>query len=259
MAPRTRPAGWQAGVGATVLSLVATIASAEEKRSTFADMSADIQAMQQDDFLNPGMLWVTEGEELWSEAPGTGPSCADCHGAPEEMAGVAARYPAWDETLDQAVDLEQRINLCRVRHQNSEALGRETSPLLALAALVAHQSRGHPITPSDDPRMDAVRDRGRDLYTRRMGQLDLACADCHDDNAGRRLAAAIIPEGHPTGYPLYRLEWETLGSLDRRLRNCLTGIRAEPYVPGSPQHIALKAYLAERAAGMEMETPAVRP
>ena len=222
-------------------------------------MSPDIQAMQDDDFLNPGMLWVTDGAELWSEAPGSDPACADCHGAPKAMAGIAARYPAWDDRLDQAVDLERRINLCRTRHQSAEPFARESRPLLALTALVAHQSRGHPIAPSDDPRMDAVRARGQDLYATRLGQLDLACAECHDDNTSRRLAAARIPQGHPTGYPIYRLEWETLGSLDRRFGNCFTGVRAEPYAPGSPEYIALKAYLAERAAGMDIETPAVRP
>ena len=92
-----------------------------------------------------------------------------------------------------------------------------------------------------------------------MGQLDLSCAECHDDNPGGRLLAARIPEGHANGYPLYRLEWQELGSLDRRLRNCMAGVRAEPYAAGSPEHIALAAWLAVRAAGLPVETPAVRP
>lgn len=41
----------------------------------------------------------------------------------------------------------------------------------------------------------------------------------------------MTPQGHPTGYPIYRLEWQALGSLQRRLRNCYNGVRAEaaPY------------------------------
>lgn len=240
-------------------ALLALAAGAEERRSGFDDMSVDIQAMQQDDFLNPGMLWVVEGAGLWDAASPAGPSCAGCHGTVGEMAGVAARYPAWDDALDRAVDLEERINLCRTRHQGAEPLMRESRPLLALSALVSNQSRGVPIVPPEDDRMQPVRDQGAALWTTPMGQLDLACANCHDDNAGRHLVAATIPEGHPTGYPLYRLEWQALGSLDRRLRNCLTGVRSDPFEAGSPEHIALKAYLAMRAAGMEMEAPAVRP
>ena len=43
---------------------------------------------------------------------------------------------------------------------------------------------------------------------------------------------------HPTGYPLYRLEWQDVGSLQRRLRNCMSGMRAEPFAFGSPEHVA---------------------
>jgi sulfur-oxidizing protein SoxA len=73
------------------------------------------------------------------------------------------------------------------------------------------------------------------------------------------LAGATIPQGHPTGYPIYRLEWQGLGSLQRRLRNCMAGVRAEPYVEGSDEAVALELFLMQRAAGLPMETPAVRP
>ena len=76
---------------------------------------------------------------------------------------------------------------------------------------------------------------------------------------GRRLAGALIPQAHPTGYPLYRLEWQDLGSLQRRLRNCLTGVRAQPFSQGAPEYIELELFLMARAKGMAMETPAVRP
>jgi sulfur-oxidizing protein SoxA len=68
-----------------------------------------------------------------------------------------------------------------------------------------------------------------------------------------------VPQGHPNGYPLYRLEWQSLGSLQRRLRNCMIGVRAESYAYGSPEFVALEAYLTSRAGGMKIESPAVRP
>jgi L-cysteine S-thiosulfotransferase len=100
---------------------------------------------------------------------------------------------------------------------------------------------------------------GRSLFHRRQGQLNLACNQCHDDNWGKSLAGNTIPQGHPTGYPLYRLEWQTLGSLQRRLRNCMIGMRAEPYEYGAPEQVALELYLMWRARGLPVETPAVRP
>ncbi len=69
----------------------------------------------------------------------------------------------------------------------------------------------------------------------------------------------MIPQGHATGYPLYRLEWQTLGSLQRRLRNCLTGMRAALYPAGAGEYVDLQLYLMWRARGMPVETPAVRP
>jgi L-cysteine S-thiosulfotransferase len=175
------------------------------------------------------------------------------------MRGVAARHPAWDETAGRPVTLAQRINACRERRQGLPPLAPETEGLLALEAWVGLQSRGLPIAPPADPRLAPATEQGRALFATRFGQLDLACTHCHDHHAGRRLAGNRIPQAHPTGYPLYRLEWQALGSLERRLRNCMTGVRAEPFGWGSPDSVALQLHLMRRAAGMMLETPAVRP
>ena len=75
----------------------------------------------------------------------------------------------------------------------------------------------------------------------------------------QQLAGSVIPQGHPTAYPLYRLEWQGMGSLNRRFRNCLTGMRAEPYAHGAPELVELELYLMWRARGMPLESPGVRP
>lgn len=175
------------------------------------------------------------------------------------MRGVAARYPAFDAGQGRPLGLEQRIVLCRTTRQSAAPLAYEGPELLALTAYVAHQSRGLPVAPDDDPRMRAARERGRLLFQHRQGQLDLACSQCHDDHWGKRLASSPIPQAHPTGYPIYRLEWQGLGSLQRRLRNCQSATRAEPYAYGAAEHVDLAAYLMGRARGMPMETPGVRP
>jgi len=131
--------------------------------------------------------------------------------------------------------------------------------LLALTAYVGQQSRGLPIQIVIDARTRPFLEAGRETFNRRQGQLNLSCALCHDNNWGRRLAGNIIPQAHPTGYPLYRLEWQDLGSLQRRLRNCLVGIRAQPYDFGAAEFVDLELFLMWRARGMTIETPAVRP
>jgi sulfur-oxidizing protein SoxA len=257
--------GTRAAAALAALLAIGTMASAEippgERRSGFDDMSRETQEMQRDDTANPGMLWVREGEVLWNKKAGPAErACADCHGdAKASMRGVAARYPAFSPEAGRPINLDQRINECRSERQGAKPLAYEGQDLLALSTYVAHQSRGLPVAPPDDERLNAFRERGRALYEARQGQLNLSCAQCHDDHWGRRLAGNPIPQAHPTGYPLYRLEWQGVGSLQRRLRNCLVGVRAEAYPYGAPEYVDLELYLAARAAGMTVETPAVRP
>jgi sulfur-oxidizing protein SoxA len=233
----------------------------DQRRSGYADLSRDTKAMQDDDTINPATLWVLDGEALWNQRAGAaGRSCVDCHGdAAVSMKGVAARYPAFSPAQNGPIDLEQRINLCRTEHQQATSLPFESRELLALATYVGRQSRGLPIAEANDERLKPFIDRGRELFVRRQGQINLSCAQCHDDNWGKRIAGALLPQGHPNGYPLYRLEWQSVGSLQRRLRNCLFGIRAEVFPFGSSELVSLELFLMQRARGMTIETPAVRP
>ncbi|CAN5727398.1 sulfur oxidation c-type cytochrome SoxA [soil metagenome] len=231
------------------------------RRSGFQDMTPSTQAMQRDDTANPGMLTVQDGEALWNKPAGTsGKSCVACHAqAASSMRGVAARYPAFDAALARPITLSQRINQCRQQHQQGAPLKPESQDLLALEAFVALQSRGLPIAPSDDPRMAPARALGQALWQQRIGQINLSCTQCHDAQAGRKLAGSLIPQAHPTGYPIYRLEWQGMGSLQRRIRGCMSGVRAEPYAFDAQELVALEAYLAVRAKGMPLESPGVRP
>lgn len=266
--PEARP--WRNGVAGLVAVIAAACAGAApdlhaeiplaERRSTYEQMSPETRAMQDEDTANPGMLWVLEGETLWRAKAGAADrACAGCHGeASHGMKGVAVRYPAYDAKRGAPINLEGRINTCRVEHQKAPALAHESRELLALTVLISRQSRGLAIE-SRDERLTPFIDEGRAIFEGRQGQLNLACKHCHDDNWGKKLAGITMTQGHPTGYPLYRLEWQTLGSLQRRLRNCMIGMRAESYPYGAREFVALEAFLMWRARGMAMESPAVRP
>ncbi len=233
----------------------------DERRSGFEFMGASTQAMQLSEALNPGMLWVKDGEVLWGKGMGKSQlSCASCHGdARTSMRGVAARYPALDEGLKRPVDLMQRIKMCRTGKQLAEPLRAESQELLGLEAYVAYQSRGMPVAPPADARLKPFIASGLQRFQQRMGQLDLSCAQCHAERSGQRLGSSLIPQAHPTGYPQYRLEWQGLGSLQRRLRGCMSGVRAEPFAYDSQELAELELYLAVRAKGMPMEGIGVRP
>ena len=229
------------------------------QKSGFEFQSKSNQERQEDLTVNPGMLWVEQGAALWTKAEGTAAkSCQDCHGAPESMKGVATRYPAWDPKTGRLNNLETRIQECRSVRQGAAPLAPESEPLLALTALVTHQSLGLPMSPVIDGAARPAFERGRQLYEERVGQLNLSCAQCHELNWGRRLRTETISQGQSNGYPLYRLEWQKLGSLYRRIRSCYFSVRSEPPAHGSDEHLALELYLAWRAKGLKVEAPAVR-
>jgi L-cysteine S-thiosulfotransferase len=245
----------RAAAAAMLLLAIAAAAGAQDpRRAGWQFMSPALQDLQRDPSQHPGQLAVAEGRALWTTPGANGRRCADCHDQPP---AVAARYPVADAATGRPLTLAARVDRCRREHQGEAPVDPDAPALLALQALVAEHSAGQPVTP--DPRLQAWSERGRQLWQQRFGQLNLACAQCHDDRAGQRLGGATIPQAHPTGYPIYRLEWQGMGSLARRLRGCLAGVRAQPFEPGADEWLALEAWLMQRAAGLPWEGVALRP
>lgn len=228
----------------------------DEIQSGYAFLTEETQRLQSDSFENLGLLWVDRGETLFRTGDEETLACASCH--ENGLSGVAATYPAIDRPTGKLLNLEGRINQCRTSHQNLDPLDYENDDLLALTTYVASQSRGSPI--SVDVESDAARfyEMGEDYFLSRRGQFNLSCQQCHTENWGKQLRGDTISQGHGNGFPAYRLEWQSLGSLQRRLRDCDTGVRAEPLPYGSETYVALELYLAARAQGLEIEAPAVR-
>ena len=242
------------------ISAAAAEAPRPQPKSGIEYAGSDVRALQADDFGNPGMLWVARGEKLWNAPAGRSEkSCVSCHrDAPTTMKGVATRYPRKDAGGGELLNLEGRINQCRVQQQGADTWRYESEELLSLTAYVAHQSRGMPVNVQINEANRVNFERGRDIYYRRQGQMNLACTHCHERNAGRKLLADTISEGHGNAYPVYRLEWQSAGSLHRRLRACYFGVRAEQPAAGSAELVDLELYLASRARGLRVETPGVR-
>ena len=245
--------------------MAATARAAEPQRpvpsrSGIEFQSADTRTMQADDFANPGMLWVARGEKLWREPAGQeNKSCTSCHGdAKAGMRGVAPRYPALDAGTARLINLEGRIMQCREQRQQAAPLKYESEELLGLTAYVAYQSRGMPVNVTIDWQTRKHFEAGRDYYYRRVGQMNLSCANCHQDNWGKKLGPETISQGHGNAYPIYRLEWQTVGSLHRRFRSCQSGVRAEMLPHDAPEFLDLELYLAWRGSGLPIEAPGVR-
>ena len=182
--------------------------------------------MQDDDTANPGMLWVLRRREpLEPERPARREvlrrlpwRCRGQHeGRRRPLSGLRRRPRPSGRSRAAHQPLPHRTS-------EAEPLAWESNDLLALTAFVAHQSRGLPIAGRRRAPVARVRrSRTTSSSSSAQGQFNLSCSQCHDDNWGKRLGGSVIPQGHPTGYPIYRLEWQSLGSLQRRLRNCMAG------------------------------------
>jgi sulfur-oxidizing protein SoxA len=254
---------------AAVVSLVAPAAATDRLsqpdrtpglRSATTFLSPELKAEQADDLKNRAMLWVEQGAELWGKPEGPdGVSCRSCHQeARSTMRGVAAALPRFDLNRNRVLNLEGQINACRTDRQKTTPLAYESNELLALTAYLSLQSRGLPKAMATTPAIQPALDAGRAFWFERQGQFNLSCAQCHDDHVGRKLRGDTISSAVPTGYPAYRLEWNGLGSLHRRLKACQLGVRAVQFEAGSEEYLALEVYLAWRARGEHLEAPAMR-
>ena len=219
-------------------------------------LTPETRTQQEDIFENPGYLWVDRGEILFNTSHNNAKACASCH--TDKLVGVAARYPAVDSKTGELFNIERRINTCRDDHQSLPELDYESEDLLALTAYVSNQSIGHKIGVSVTGAAAKHYKAGEQYFRTRRGQFNLSCSQCHNENWGKRLRGDTISQGHLNGFPAYRLEWQGLGSSHRRLRDCDLGVRAEPLDFGDETYISVELYLAARAKGLNVETPAIR-
>lgn len=194
------------------------------------------------------MLWVDQGREIFAR------DCVNCH---DKAEGLAARLPklAGDGSV---VTLEAQINRCQAERVKHPAYATESQPLLGLASYLAFASRGMSQTVAPEVAESAAWQRALSEFTRVQGKLDFNCRSCHDKLYGKRVRNQAISQGHGVGYPAYRVEWQTLGSLNRRLRACFFGMETTVPPVHDPILADLELYLAWRAQGLPIEAPAVR-
>jgi sulfur-oxidizing protein SoxA len=219
----------------------------------------DTQSMQADTFDNPGMIAVDQAMDAWNTVEGSAEkSCASCHEGPEAMEGVRAVYPKWNEEAGEVRTLAMQINDCRTNQMGADAYKYDSAPMAAMEALISVQSRGMPVNVAIDGPVAETWEKGKELYYTRTGQLELSCANCHEDNYGNYIRADHLSQGQINGFPTYRLKNAKLNTVHGRFKGCVRDTRAETYAPGSPEFVALELYVASRGNGLSVEGPSVR-
>lgn len=219
----------------------------------------ETQALQIDDFDNPAMIFVDQAVDLFETVDGAaGESCASCHDGVESFKGLQASMPKVDAESGKLVVMEDLINKCRTDRMEADAWKWSGGEMQAMVALIGLQSRGMPMNVAIDGDAAPYWEQGKEMYYTRYGQLELSCANCHEDNWGNMIRADHLSQGMINGFPTYRLKQAKLISRHNRFRGCIRDTRAETFAEGSDEFRALELYVASRGNGLSIETPAVR-
>lgn len=237
------------------------IGGIKEAFSGWRYRTSEMQALQMDDFENPASIAVDDGMASWVSVEGSeGKSCASCHNDIEaSMAGVRAVYPKWNEEAGAVKTLAAQINDCRTDQMGAEAWKYDGTEMTSMEAVVSLQSRGMPVNVAVDGPAHETWLKGEEMYYTRYGQLELSCANCHEDNEDNYIRADHLSQGQINGFPAFRLKTGDLVQVQNRFKGCIRDTRAETFSPGSEEFVALELYVASRGNGLSVESPSVRP
>ncbi|MDO9526088.1 MAG: sulfur oxidation c-type cytochrome SoxA [Gemmobacter sp.] len=215
--------------------------------------------LQRDDFDNPGMVFVDRGLDSWNKAQGAkGESCAGCHNGPESMKGLRAVTPRVDAETGKLMTVENYVNECVTDRMGLEAWGMTGDKMKDMLSVISMQSRGEVMNVAIDGAAAPFWEAGKALYYTRTGQLEMSCANCHEDNQGLYIRADHLSQGQTNGFPVYRLKDAGLLSVQQRFVGCVRDTRAETYKPNSDEFKSLELYVASRGNGLSVEGVSVR-
>lgn len=225
-------------------------------------LAPSVRALQADDFDNPAFPLVEAGEANWSTVEGAaGKSCQDCHGSGQKNAikRAAASYPKYAPDVKQVITLSKRVNLCRLNNLRTAPLPEDSDQMTAMVAYLRWLARGAPSSVEiTGPNSEAF-ERGRQLYQKKLGLLQLSCSQCHNENFGHKFGADTLSQGHPLAYPAFQSSGGRVISLHERFRMCNRLARAEGQPENSPDYVALELFINWRSKNLPITTPGVRP
>ncbi len=220
-----------------------------------ADSRSQWQAIEE---FPPYEAAIEDGQRMLKTPFANGKSYADCF--ENGGIGIVHKYPFFDTKRNEVITLPLAINECRKSH-NEKPLNLNRGDITSLLAYMAFTTRGK-ISKVEIPNdaAKAAYESGKKYYYTRRGQLNMACAHCHVDNAGKRIRSDLLspPIGHTTHWPVFRGQWDELGTLQRRFSGCNEQVRAKASAPESVEYRNLEYFLTYMSNGLPMNGPAFR-
>ena len=235
--------------------------STKDEKSSEVLTASGLAQLQSANAMNPIGLWIDEGKRKWEK------DCNACH-ALEKVVKAVPNFPKLNAS-QKLINLEDQISVCRNRDTDAptasgQFFSNDDNSTLELSTFLndaARQLTIHIATPTN-PLHAAIWKQnlteGEKLFKTRLGHMNLSCQQCHDGKVGASMRAQKITAGHPTGFPAYRISWQGLGSIERRIRACYSGVQAQVPAPQDIRLRQLELYLKTRAQGLPLEGPSIR-
>ena len=224
-------------------------------------MDAELRKQwQQIEELPPYDFAIERGKDMFATPFKNGKSYGDCF--PDKGIGIRQNYPYFDEKSGEVITLELALNRCR--EANGEApFSYVKDEMASLTAYMAFTSRGKPfdIKIPNDPRALAAFQNGERYFYTRRGQLNFSCASCHVQNPGNHIRTEVLAPalGILNAMPIYRSEWNGMGTISRRFVTCNSQTRGVPLEPQDEDFRDVEYFLSYMANGLPISGPAARP
>ena len=203
---------------------------------------------------------VDRGKDMFATPFKNGKTYGDCF--PNKGVGIRQNYPYFDEKSGQVITLELALNQCR-QANSEEPFSYVKDEMASLTAYMAFTSRGKPfdIKISNDPRALAAYENGEEYFYSRRGQLNFSCASCHVQNPGQHIRTEVLAPalGLLNTMPIYRSEWNGMGTISRRFVTCNSQVRGVPLEPQDENYRDVEYYLSYMANGLPISGPGARP
>lgn len=201
---------------------------------------------------------IDAGAELYKKTFANGKSLATCF--PD--ATVGGMYPYFDEKKKDVVSLTSAVNDC-LRDNGEKEWNTEKGDMANFQAFLANSSTE--AGKKFDIKIDSAAakkayDNGKEFYYTQRGYLKMSCATCHIQGAGQRVRNENLSPlvGQVTHFPVHRLKWDSVGTLERRMSGCVVDQGQVPPKNESTQMKELLYFMAYMSNGMAVDGPDIR-
>ena len=214
-----------------------------------------------DPIENPGMWAVERAEALWKVRGPGGFACGTCHSDPKTAFKTwAAEMPKWEPRLNKVLNVEEFVT----RHAKATTGVRwlmETDDNRAMSVYLHFLANGTPRkVDTSSAEAKAAIARGVELSKRKIGQLNMACTDCHGIAANHWIRGQWMgePKGQYDHFPTWRTSLLAIWDIRQRFQWCSVNIRGDELPPDAKEYGDLELYLASQNEGLKLSVPGIR-